>query len=145
MQWSHQFFPLWSIHTDLGDVFVYCDTSQFYLEDNHVVLQAVESRDFKMSTKTLKKHASRIGIPSEIDVRAAQNALETSLSDLSEDARAELSGAKESDPHAEEEEVSDDDKSSVKDQQQDNDPADSGNLNLYVRALAEFVFRKESV
>ena len=110
-----------------------------------MVLQAVESRDFKMSTKTLKKHASRIGIPSEIDARAAQNALETSLSDLSEDARAELSGAKESNVSVEGDETSDDDPVSVENQQQENDPVDSGNLNHSLELLIKIVFRKKSV
>ena len=118
-----------------GDVFIYCDTSQFYLEDNHVQLQAVESRDYKMSSKTLKKHASRIGIPNEIDVRAAQNALETSLSDLSEEARAEVSGQKEPNPVEDGQDDTEEDISSVKSDAEDENTPDSGKAALIIRSI----------
>ena len=68
------------------------DSVQFYLEENHVILGAVDARDFKISTKTLKKFAENVGIPREIDVKAAQNALESSLSGLSQEARDSVSG-----------------------------------------------------
>ena len=74
------------------DVFASVDSVQFHLEDNHVVLSAVNARDFSVSTKTLKKHAQAVGIPPEIDVRAPQGAVDSDLSGLSEECRESVTG-----------------------------------------------------
>ena len=74
------------------DVFASVDSVQFHLEDNHVVLSAVNARDFSVSSKTLKKHAQAVGIPPEIDVRAPQGAVDSDLSGLSEECRESVTG-----------------------------------------------------
>ena len=62
------------------------------MEDNHVVLYAADTRDFKITTKRLKKLGERVGIPDTIDPRAAQGAVDSDLSGLSEECRNSLSG-----------------------------------------------------
>ena len=74
------------------DVFASVDSVQFHLEDNHVVLSAVNARDFSVSSKALKKHAQAVGIPPEIDVRAPQGAVDSDLSGLSEECRESVTG-----------------------------------------------------
>ena len=74
------------------DVFASVDSVQFHLEDNHVVLSAVNARDFTISTKNLKKFAQAVGIPPEIDVRAPQGAVDSDLSGLSEECRDSVTG-----------------------------------------------------
>ena len=74
------------------DVFASVDSVQFHLEDNHVVLSAVNARDFSVSSKALKKHAQAVGIPPEIDVRAPQGAVDSDLSGLSEECRDSVTG-----------------------------------------------------
>ena len=57
-----------------------------------MVLSTVDARDFKVTTKTLKKHAESVGIPADIEPKARQGAItDDSLSGLSEEARQELS------------------------------------------------------
>ena len=75
----------------LDDIFIYCDVAQFHAEDNHVQLHSVQARDFGITPSTLKNYAAKVGIPRDIDVRAAPNQLDSSLSGLSEAAQDSIS------------------------------------------------------
>ena len=57
-------------------------------------LHSCDTRDFKLSTKRLKKLAQSVGIPEEIDARAAQGAVDSDLSGLSQECRDSLTDEK---------------------------------------------------
>ena len=53
-------------------------------------LHSCNTRDFQLSKKRLKKLANAVGIPPEIDARAAQGAVDSDLSGLSQECRDSL-------------------------------------------------------